>query len=275
MFEAGKRIGELARKGDIDAQFEMGQILFLPQYGVQNFEHAFSWYQKAAAQDHVEAMHMIGIMYSRGSYVKASQEKAVYWYRKSAERGSPGGQFDLAYRYQSGRGVEQDLEKAKYWYEKAAQLGHQKAAGNLKNLLARGMESAEPSGLMSLRNAAANGNAEAQWQLYRVFAKSRLERPDPEKASHWLLEAARNKHPKALQEVVRIGFFQGCQRGCLGKGEKASTCSENCQCVINRLEKRFSTSDIIGRIVAATQHNEIAALIELVEEAKRCGGIAM
>lgn len=274
--EGMRRMRALAEGGDPDAQFFVGNLFFFPQYGIQDFEQAFRWYQRAAALGHVEAQHHIGIMYSRGAHVKADQEQAVAWYRKAAEAGSPNAQFDLAYRYHSGRGVAQDLERARSWYAKAAAQGHEGATNNLAHLRRRGAASAEPSGFSSLRDAAAAGDPEAQWQLYRAYDAGLLDTAkDPEKARHWLAEAATNRHPKALRLVVRSGFLQGCQSACLPSRGVATACTDDCQCIIERLEERFEATDLVDRMIAAVQDPTSDFLIELIEVAQGCGGIRL
>ncbi len=271
--EAGRLIRSLAEDGDRDAQYFLGNIYFYPEYGVQDFERAFYWFQSAARQGHVEATHKIGIMYSRGSYVVADKEKAVAWYKKAAEAGSAPAQFDLAYRYQSGRGARQDLELARFWYGKAAAQGLEVAKENLRLLNAYGIQSAEPPAFSRLRNAAAEGDAEAQWRLFQIYSEGRVLKPHPEKARHWLAEAATNRHPEAIRLVIRSGFFQGCFAGCVVGDNPALSCAEDCRCIIDRLEERHGPNELADRMTQAMRKGGEEALVELIGVARLCGGI--
>ena len=52
----------VAEKGDVDAQFQMGQYCFL----AEKYTEAFNWYFKAAQQGFSEAQHNVGYMYFSG-----------------------------------------------------------------------------------------------------------------------------------------------------------------------------------------------------------------
>lgn len=45
---------------------------------------AFSWYEKAALQGHLEAKYMVGSCYEKGFGVKKDLEKALEWYKKAS-----------------------------------------------------------------------------------------------------------------------------------------------------------------------------------------------
>src|SRR5262245_41144783 len=278
--QGARMMRELAEGGDRDAQYFLGQVFYDPAWGQQNYREAFQWFQKAAEQGHVEAQHFIGIMYSRGSHVAADQEMAVRWYRKAAEGGSPSAMFDLAYRYETGRGVERDLKLAARWYERAVASGFEAAAGNLRNLKILGEASGEPEFFSRLQDAAAGGDVEAQWKLFKIFSEGGLLaegrppiRKDPEKAAHWLTEAASKRHPEAVRIVIRSGFFQGCRLGCFLHGVGERSCSSDCSCLIEALEDRFTPLQLADEIYKATNEGDEDALVGLVDAMRVCGGI--
>jgi glycosyltransferase EpsF len=120
-----------------------------------NFEEAFKWYQKAAAQNNTEALcdlgfcylvgqgveknlqlsskfwlqsaklgythscRDIGQNYLKGIGVKRNPKKAVHWFKVSASYNYSHGSSDLAYCYLHGFGVKKNLEFAKIYFRKA------------------------------------------------------------------------------------------------------------------------------------------------------------
>ncbi|WP_434779079.1 tetratricopeptide repeat protein [Neisseria sp. Ec49-e6-T10] len=54
----------------------------------QNFDQAFSWFEKAAKNGDSDAQYVIGLMYYQADGVKQDLEKAFEWFRKSAKQGN-------------------------------------------------------------------------------------------------------------------------------------------------------------------------------------------
>jgi uncharacterized protein len=78
---------ELAEKGDVDAQAELGSI-YLEGRGVpQNYEEALKWYRKAANNGHAGAQFRLGIMYSKGLGAHKDYDEAINWFRQAASQG--------------------------------------------------------------------------------------------------------------------------------------------------------------------------------------------
>ena len=90
---------DLAKKGDIDAQYNLG-LMYDNGYGVkQDYKKAFEWYEKAANQGIAKAQHNLGVMYERGQGVKQDYKKAFEWYEKSAIQGIANAQHNLGVMY--------------------------------------------------------------------------------------------------------------------------------------------------------------------------------
>jgi uncharacterized protein len=145
-----------AEAGDIDAQFNLGDM-YLTGIGVEaNPVKAVEWYQKgmlsrilqnintlsallspAAESGLPQAQSDLGHMYRRGEGVEANPVKAVEWYQKgmlsrilqnintlsallspAAKAGLPLAQNNLGCMYQNGLGVEANPVKAVEWYRK-------------------------------------------------------------------------------------------------------------------------------------------------------------
>ena len=78
--------------------------------------------KKAEAGD-VEEQYNLGNMYANGEGVSEDDAEAFKWYRKAAEQELAKAQFNLGWMYNNGRGVPQDYVAAYAWYIVAAASG--------------------------------------------------------------------------------------------------------------------------------------------------------
>jgi serine/threonine protein kinase len=53
----------------------------------QDWQHAISWYRKAADQGQADAQNSLGVCYENGTGVGQDAQKAVEWYQKASEQG--------------------------------------------------------------------------------------------------------------------------------------------------------------------------------------------
>ena len=53
----------------------------------QNYQEAFNWLMKAAAQGHADAQYNISLMYGKGQGVTQNRAEAIKWLRKAANQG--------------------------------------------------------------------------------------------------------------------------------------------------------------------------------------------
>ena len=86
-----------ARKGDMEAQFQVAENYYYGHGVDENEAEAAEWYEKAALQGHVESMMKLGQLY-----------------------------------YLGGDGVPEDEDEAKKWYAIAAKAGNKEAKEKLK-----------------------------------------------------------------------------------------------------------------------------------------------
>ena len=54
----------------------------------KNKEKAVKWYRKGAKRGDANAQYNLGRMYEKGDGVEKNKEKAVEWYQKGAEQGN-------------------------------------------------------------------------------------------------------------------------------------------------------------------------------------------
>ena len=78
---------ELASKGDINAQYNLG-AMYDNGYGVRrDYKKAFEWCEKAANQGYEVAQYVLGIMYDNGLGVKQDKKIAKELYGKACDGG--------------------------------------------------------------------------------------------------------------------------------------------------------------------------------------------
>ena len=76
-----------------------------------------------ARKGNTEAQVQLGIAYEHGEGIDKDANKAVYWYCRAAKKGSVEAQSNLAWMYANGRGVERNEAIAVRWFKKAAKAG--------------------------------------------------------------------------------------------------------------------------------------------------------
>ena len=108
-----------AELGNAWAQGQLGYAYWLDK----DYENAFEWFKKAAAQGEASAQFRLGTMYEEGKATPQNYHDAMVWYRKAAEQGHWGAQTFLARMYRNGLGVVQDNVRAYLWQSVASAHG--------------------------------------------------------------------------------------------------------------------------------------------------------
>ena len=98
---------------------------------------------KAKAEaGNVDAQYNLGEMYRKGEGVEQDFKEVVKWYQKAAGQGNAPAQSNLGVMYYNGKGVPQDYMTAYVWYNIAAAKGDQDAK-NTKSEVAKKMTPAQ------------------------------------------------------------------------------------------------------------------------------------
>ena len=77
----------LAREGNADAQYELGQRIIIGQDTSFDSEAGERWLQRAAQKNHRQAQFLLGSLYWNGTLKDKSQKQALNWLRKAADAG--------------------------------------------------------------------------------------------------------------------------------------------------------------------------------------------
>jgi TPR repeat protein len=109
-----------AAQGQPMAQYLLG-TLDLADDNEQS--QAVRWFDAAARQGNVKAMHNLAVIYAKGLGVSPDMAVAASWFQRAAALGYRDSQFDLAVLYERGLGVPQNAVLALKWYLIAAASG--------------------------------------------------------------------------------------------------------------------------------------------------------
>jgi TPR repeat protein len=121
-----------AAGGSAVAQNALGLIL---TFGEADPGAAAPWFEKAATQDHPEALRMLGHLLGEGKGVPKDEARAAGLYRRAAELGDAFAQFNLAAMIDQGLGgLTRDVNEAIKWFRRAAEQGMTAAAQRLAEL---------------------------------------------------------------------------------------------------------------------------------------------
>ena len=125
--------GRLAELGDAEAQHCLG-VLYAEGRGVpQDYEQAWRWFEKAAAQGLASAHFYLGVLYGNGHGVPRDYVHPTS-YEEAVAHGYARAQFNLGVLYANRQGVPKNYSKARQWYEQMETQGYATAQYNLRLL---------------------------------------------------------------------------------------------------------------------------------------------
>jgi hypothetical protein len=144
----------------------------------------------------------MGILSEKGLGVPQDYREAIQWYTIAAEHDNHLSQFCLGALYADGHGLPRSESAAKSWFLLAKENGNKYAQFRL-DLLNREF-GADQDCHQFIRQAAREGNAEAQYLLASRFRDGEGVEPDLQTALHWYSEAMKQKHFLAQYEIMRL-----------------------------------------------------------------------
>ncbi len=142
--ETEANVSKAAIKGDLDAQFQVGQKYLNGQDAgstadkQKRLARAVRWFWRAAENGHVPSQYRLATLYELGSGTPKNYAEANKWYRRAAEAGHVKAMHNLAVLLAQGQGVQIDHEAAAKWFQKAADHGLSDSQYNLAVLYERG-----------------------------------------------------------------------------------------------------------------------------------------
>lgn len=76
-----------ANEGNVEAQYQLGQLYLTGNGTLQDFEEAVKWFTLAAEQNYAPAQYELGLLYHLGQGVNMDNEKSYMWLNLSAATG--------------------------------------------------------------------------------------------------------------------------------------------------------------------------------------------
>lgn len=186
----------LAADQNVNAMFLLGAYY----YQVQRYEHAKSWLEQAANQQHAGAMNQLAWIYREGLGVSKDMDYAIMWHSYAAEADYPRAMTNLAYLYSIGEGVDKDLDTSAQWYIKAADLNSASAIYAVAVYTLNGtggITKNESEGIQLLMQSAVLGHKRAMYAIGKRYENGNGVELDIEQARYWYSESAKLGEPDA------------------------------------------------------------------------------
>ena len=259
LHEQSKRLQLKAKKGDNEAQVELGDLFQYAGQDPRSLEYAISLYRQAAnAGDMRGQLKLAGMLKEYGQRPVFFESEFIHWYRKAAEAGSPEAQCELGTALVDGDGarmnkragaelireaavnglaeaqarlgsllereigVAADKGEAHEWYKRAAKQGHHGAELNLGIDAETGERKDLQKAEYWYRRSAAGGNKMAQLYLGNILW-SKGTREDRAEAAKWYRASAENGSPKARVYFAMALDEQGAEEWGTGRIAPAET----------------------------------------------------
>ena len=156
-------LSQLAKDGNSDAQYLLGQFYRDGPLVIPDWVEARYWFGLAAVQDHVTAQYALGKLLLSDDLEVRSPEDALRWLTAAAQNGSDYAAYRLGKEYLQGKAVEKDVPKAVEWFTQAAE----------------------------------RGNPYAQYMLGKLYLSGGEVPPNREAAVYWLAQSADQGNPYA------------------------------------------------------------------------------
>ena len=218
-----------AEKGNIDAMWGLGDYFRFYSSPI-DYQHSFTWYEKAANNGNLYAMYLLGICHfnaqgTKQDYQKAYQSykdavdggykgalnnlglcynygygvdkdinRAFELYKESAKYGTIQSMYNLGNCYYYGDGTDKDMKKAFEWYEEAANNGHVNAINTVGNCYYHGdgVDQDENLAFMKYLEAANAGHVDAMNNLGWCHAEGKGVTKNISEANYWYKKARDN-----------------------------------------------------------------------------------
>lgn len=115
--EAYLNYKKLAKKGDVAAQFSLGECYYNGTGVERDWNAAMKWFSKAATAGYPQAQYALGECWEKGRGTDRNRETAIHWYTLSAKQGFLDAQTHLAHMYLE----RNNHQEASRWYCAAAE----------------------------------------------------------------------------------------------------------------------------------------------------------
>jgi TPR repeat protein len=165
---------EAAKAGDADSMFEVAYILKNKDREEYDIKQAVQWYKKAIAAGNIDAIHNLGYLYDVGADdLEQDYQKAFTLYQKARASQLAISSSNLASMYKHGKGIEKDIAKAIELYKEAFNRGYDKAGKLLADIYMDnelGLKDIYQAETW-YKKCAINGRTDCQYELGSLYAR--------------------------------------------------------------------------------------------------------
>lgn len=203
-----------AKKGNAEAQNEVGGWYYRGRHVKQDYEEALQWWAKSAKQGNVQAIGNMGLCYQTGHGIEADSLRATQLYRRSIEKGNKalfnqneelakkGNVFSnmlIASCYQNGVGVDKDVNKSIPYLTTAAEKNCVNAQKDLALILLNDKKAAQAAPWF--KKGAENGDITCTFYYGKMLVEGLGVKADKKEGANYLLKAADAGFPQAMYYV--------------------------------------------------------------------------
>lgn len=161
---------ELAKSGDADALFRLGNLYDQGGQLATDYEKAGQFFTVAANQGHPQAQYRLALMFLPGGGLVPDERLFVQLCQEAARQGVIGAQYRLGRHFYEKQGLERDLRQAEEWWLQAARLRY----------------------------------ADAQVAIAAMYLNAEASPKEGKGAFYWFMEAAQQGHPVAMYNLGRM-----------------------------------------------------------------------
>lgn len=199
-------VSELKRKskdGDNEASLLLG---FAYQDGIgvnEDYQKAFEYHSKAAAEGNAAAINALGLIYSHGYGVEKNVDIAMNYFQQALEHRYYNAAVNMAFHYKKGDGINKDLAKALELFEYAALNGHWRGQYEYAKMLKDGIlcNKDEKLAFKFCFKAALLGEKAAQKLLGDMYLEGIGVDTDLTKSLVWYCKAAEQEYEDAINKI--------------------------------------------------------------------------
>ena len=231
-----------AARGNVDAEYRLGQAYTLSQSPLKNDTSAANWFRRAADGGSPAAQLALGATYVSGSGVSKNSTAAIHWLttasdagnscamlylglistfessvlnknegirwaQKAADGGQPFAAVMLSDMYEKGTGgVPRNMAEAFKWQQKYADLGYPDGEETVGDSYesGKGVKQDYAEAVKWYRKAGDDGNMLAQVRLGELYESGKGVPKDFAQAAIWYDKAAKEGNEEAAES---LGFF--------------------------------------------------------------------
>ena len=115
-----RRVLQAATAGLAPAQYRLATLFERGRGVPKDASAALVWYQRAAEQGNVKAMHNAAVLAAGTEAGKTDYDLAFKWFLAASQNGLKDSQFNLAVLLERGLGTKANPKEALFWYSMAA-----------------------------------------------------------------------------------------------------------------------------------------------------------